>query len=147
MHEIRSLNYNAVIDTNRNLVEISGIKSITIEQLEKLETQKRKSIQRILYKLQAVSKPIENLSRTVRRAVTSTFKKLQKVLSKFHDCFREELPEELPSERLIDHVIDTGDAKPINRNTYSLSPVHLREQTAQVTKMIEQGLIRQSSSP
>jgi hypothetical protein len=47
----------------------------------------------------------------------------------------------------VDHVIDTGDEKPVNRNAYPLSAQQLREQTKQVESLMERGLIRESSSP
>ena len=42
------------------------------------------------------------------------------LLQKYKDIFREKLPEELPSKRVIDHVIDTSDHNPVNKNAYQL---------------------------
>src|SRR5665213_1734090 len=72
---------------------------------------------------------------------------VQSLLAKFHDCFREELPDHLPPSRGYEHHIDTGDAPPINLNSYPMSPVHLQEQSKQIAQMLKQGLIQESSSP
>ena len=55
-----------------------------------------------------------NDCRMVRRA------KLRRLLKKNKDIFREELSKELLSGRAVDHVIETGDASPVNRNAYPL---------------------------
>src|SRR5579859_6272857 len=73
--------------------------------------------------------------------------KLQTLLDEYQDIFREELPEGLPPRREIDHVIDTGNEKPVNRNAYPLSAQQLREQARQVEDLLKRGLIRESSSP
>ena len=48
-------------------------------------------------------------------------KKLQDLLDEFRDVFRNELPDGLPPKRGVDHVIDTGNEQPVNRNAYQLS--------------------------
>src|SRR5436305_15030954 len=55
-----------------------------------------------------------NDCRMVRRA------KLRRLLKKNKDIFREELSKALLSGRAVDHVIETGDASPVNRNAYPL---------------------------
>ena len=72
---------------------------------------------------------------------------LERLCKQFHDVFKEELPERLPPPRDQEHTIDTGDARPVNLNSYPLSPVHLAEQSQQIAKLLEQGLIEESSSP
>src|SRR5579859_3095786 len=54
--------------------------------------------------------------------------KLQTLLDEYQDIFLEELPEGLPPRREIDHVINTGNEKPVNRNAYPLSSQQLQEQ-------------------
>lgn len=72
---------------------------------------------------------------------------IAQLLEEFQDCLREELPPELPPSRGYEHTIDTGDATPINLNSYPLSPVHLKEQSQQIASLLKQGLIEESSSP
>ena len=79
--------------------------------------------------------------RTIRRA------KLRKLLKETKDVFRPELPEGLPPRRSIDHAIETGDARPVNKNAYPLSAQQLREQTRQIEELLRRGLIRESVSP
>ena len=79
--------------------------------------------------------------RTIRRA------KLRKLLKETKDVFRPELPEGLPPRRSIDHAIETGDARPVNKNAYPLSAQQLREQTRQIEELLKRGLIRESVSP
>jgi len=55
-------------------------------------------------------------------------KKLQDLLDEFQDVFRHELPDGLPPRRSVDHVIDTGSEKLVNRNAYQLSVQQLEEQ-------------------
>jgi hypothetical protein len=62
------------------------------------------------------------------------------------DVFREELPEGPPPSRAIEHSIDTGSERPVNRNAYPLSAVLLREQAKQIEDLLKRGLIQESSS-
>ena len=41
-------------------------------------------------------------------------------------------PNDIPPKRAVDHVIDTGNLRPPNRNAYQLSVAQLEEQTRQV---------------
>jgi len=61
---------------------------------------------------------------------------------KYNDCFRSELPESLPPTRVHQHSINTGEARPINKNAYPLSYSQLEEQTNQVKELLDRGLIR-----
>jgi len=72
---------------------------------------------------------------------------LQKLLGEYNDIFRNELPEGLPPKRAVDHAIDTGDERPVNKNAYPLSAQQLREQIKQIENLLERGLIRESASP
>ena len=69
------------------------------------------------------------------------------LVTNFNDIFREELPAGLPPSRGYEHKIETGDALPINMNAYPLSPVHIEEQRRQISQMLAQGIIQESSSP
>jgi hypothetical protein len=71
---------------------------------------------------------------------------LNKCLDEFQDVFRAQVAEHLPPRRGIEHEIETGDTHPVNTRAYPLSFQQLKEQTKQVTKLLEKGLIRESSS-
>ena len=71
---------------------------------------------------------------------------LDKKLGPLLKCFRTELPDEMPPQRWVDHEIDTGDAKPINRPTYSLSVSQLEEQEKQIQYLLSHGLVQPSKS-
>lgn len=73
--------------------------------------------------------------------------KIQRLVTEFEDVFREELPMERPPPRDMEHTIDTGEATPINLNSYPLSPIHQAEQSRQISIMLTQGIIRESASP
>ena len=51
---------------------------------------------------------------------------IKQLLEEFEGCFREELLPELPPSRGQEYTIDTGDATPINLNSYPLSSVYLK---------------------
>src|SRR5579859_6115849 len=71
---------------------------------------------------------------------------IQNILKEYKDIFREELPKELPPKRKVDHVIDTGNEQPVNKNAHPLSKQQLEEQANQVSALLERGLIRESAS-
>src|SRR5205809_5625042 len=73
--------------------------------------------------------------------------KLKRLLKEYKDIFREELPDGLPPKRAVDHVIDTGDHSPVNKNAYPLSVQQLQEQVQQIEELLKRGLIRESISP
>ena len=72
--------------------------------------------------------------------VADLSKELQDLLDGFRDVFRNELPDELPPRRGVDHAIDTGNERPVNRNAYQLSVQQLDEQARQIEKL---GLIQE----
>jgi Retroviral aspartyl protease len=53
----------------------------------------------------------------------------RQLCTKYRGIFQEELPPKLPPTRGCEHTIDTGDATPVNFNSYPLSSVHLAEQS------------------
>jgi hypothetical protein len=69
-----------------------------------------------------------------------------KLVVEFSDVFREELPG-LPPDRGVHHVIDVGDAKPVSRPPYKMSPIELEELQKQLKDLLKLGLIRPSASP
>jgi len=73
--------------------------------------------------------------------------RITKILQKFKRIWRDELPAKLPPERAISHEIQTGDATPVNLNSYPMSDEKLKEQMAQVEMLLKKGLIRPSASP
>jgi hypothetical protein len=68
------------------------------------------------------------------------------ILKRFPEVFRDSLPEALPPERTTSHEINTGDATPVNINSYPMSDEKLREQMRQVEMLLQKGLIRPSAS-
>lgn len=44
------------------------------------------------------------------------------LVKEFSDVFKDELPG-LPPDRCIHHIIDTGNAKPVSRSPYKMSPL------------------------
>ena len=73
-------------------------------------------------------------------------KELNEALGPLLHVFRTELPDGLPPQRWVDHEIDTGDARPVNRPTYELSVTQLEEQEKQVSELVKRGLVRPSTS-
>lgn len=71
---------------------------------------------------------------------------LQALVDEYSDVFRDELPG-LPPERELEHVIDTGDAKPISRPPFKMSPLELDELRRQLDELLKLGLIKPSVSP
>ncbi|KAG1037188.1 hypothetical protein G6F43_012913 [Rhizopus delemar] len=69
------------------------------------------------------------------------------IISEFQDVFRNDLPPGLPPVRTVEHVIDTGDARPISRPPFKMSPRELDELQKQLKELMDVGLIRPSSSP
>lgn len=83
--------------------------------------------------------PAEHLNREEKRA-------LAKALKPFKDVFFIE-GQKLTFTHEIKHRIETNDEKPIHQKTYKY-PYHLRtEVSEQIQKMLESGIIRESSSP
>ncbi|KAJ8662322.1 hypothetical protein O0I10_002016 [Lichtheimia ornata] len=82
-------------------------------------------------------------SRRQDRRYDGTFDTL---VHEYADVFRNELPG-LPPDRDIEHVIDTGDAQPINRHPFKMSPLELDELRRQLAELQTLGLIEPSNSP
>ena len=72
---------------------------------------------------------------------------IKSLLGEYPDIFIDELPSGLPPKRTIDHAIETGTARPTNKNPYPLSSQQLREQAKQVDDLLKRGLIQESVSP
>ena len=68
------------------------------------------------------------------------------LVKEFRDVFQDTLPG-LPPDRDVEHVIDTGDADPISRPPYKMSPLELTELRKQIRELLDLRLIRPSSSP
>jgi len=73
--------------------------------------------------------------------------KIEPVLFKYAHVFHDESTNDFKGTSIIEHEILVGDARPIRRPQYR-TPYALREDMqAQVEKMLEKGVIRESSSP
>lgn len=70
----------------------------------------------------------------------------QLLLNSFKQVFQNTLPG-LPPKRVVQHVIDTGDAKPVTRPPYKMSPLELDELQKQLKELLSLGLIQPSTSP
>jgi hypothetical protein len=68
------------------------------------------------------------------------------LVQEFAEVFKEKL-NGLPPDRGIHHVINTGDAHPVSRPPYKMSPLELDELQKQLKELLELGLIRPSQSP
>ncbi|KAG2209354.1 hypothetical protein INT45_002604, partial [Circinella minor] len=71
---------------------------------------------------------------------------LQPLVDEYQEIFQDELPG-LPPDRGFEHVIDTGDEKPVSRPPYKMSPLELDELRCQLNELLELGLVVPSSSP
>ena len=69
------------------------------------------------------------------------------VIEKHAKIFANELPEIQPGQQQFEHVIDTGDAEPVNILSYKLSIIKQDELRRQVKILFEKGLIRPSKNP
>lgn len=67
------------------------------------------------------------------------------IIKQFQDISTEKVG--LGRTSLLEHTIDTGDAKPIKQRYYRLSPAKLKEVNEEVDKMLELGVIEPSISP
>ena len=72
--------------------------------------------------------------------------KLQQFRQEYPEVFQDNLPG-LPPHRDIHHIIDTGDAEPINRPPYKMSPLELDELRKQLDELLALGFIQPSMSP
>ena len=82
-------------------------------------------------------------SQAEKSSVDATIKR---ILADFEDVFPPEFPH-LPSKREIAHLIETGNAMPIARTPYKMSPKDLEVLRQQLNSLLQKGLIRQSTSP
>jgi hypothetical protein len=64
----------------------------------------------------------------------------------FNDIFHLE-GDKLSCTKTVSHSIDTKDSKPIFTKSYRYPEVHKREVNEQISKMLEQGIVRSSTSP
>ncbi|CDH61371.1 retrotransposon ty3-gypsy subclass [Lichtheimia corymbifera JMRC:FSU:9682] len=71
---------------------------------------------------------------------------VQALLHEYQDVFQDQLPG-LPPYREVAHIIDTGDAEPINRPPFKMSPLELEELRKQLKELLDLRLIRPSTSP
>ncbi|KAG1282954.1 hypothetical protein G6F66_011024 [Rhizopus arrhizus] len=69
------------------------------------------------------------------------------LLIEFQDVFCNDLPPGLPPVRVVEHVIDTGDARPVNKPPFKMSPLELDELQKQLKELLSLGLIRPTTSP
>ena len=69
------------------------------------------------------------------------------LISEFSDVFQDKLPGLPPARETDEIMIDTGDAKPINRPPYKTSPAEMDELRRQITELLALGLIKPSTSP
>ena len=74
-------------------------------------------------------------------------KAIAKLLDEYKDVFTEKLPPGLPPDRGIEHIIETGDAEPVCKHPFKMSPLELDELQRQLEELLEKGFIQPSSSP
>lgn len=87
-----------------------------------------------------------NLSMATRGGAQNA--KLEELLERYEDLFREELPAGLPRERNIDDAIEIDkDAKPPHRPLYQLSPAELLSVREYLVNLLRKAKIRRSKSP
>lgn len=72
---------------------------------------------------------------------------IRRLLTEYKDVFKDKLPSELPPLRNVEHVIETGDASPIRRPPFKMSPLELDELQRQLKELLDKGFIQPSSSP
>ncbi|KAG2213620.1 hypothetical protein INT45_010119, partial [Circinella minor] len=72
-------------------------------------------------------------------------KKVQSLIAEYKDVFQDTLPG-LPPVRDVEHAIETGDAEPIKRPPFKMSPLELDELRRQLKELLDLRLIRPSTS-
>ena len=72
---------------------------------------------------------------------------ISKLLVEYKDVFTDKLPPGLPPDRGIEHVIETGDAEPVCKHPFKMSPLELDELQRQLKDLLDKGFIQPSSSP
>ena len=71
---------------------------------------------------------------------------MNKLKKEFPGVFKEEITN-MPPDRNVQHVIDTGDAAPVTRAPYKMSPAELDELKKQLDELLKKGHIKPSTSP
>lgn len=71
---------------------------------------------------------------------------VNKLKKEFPGVFKEEIID-MPPERNVEHVIDTGNATPVTRAPYKMSPAELDELKKQLDELLKKGHIKPSTSP
>ena len=72
--------------------------------------------------------------------------KFKNLFNKYHNVFA--FPgDQLGRTSLVQHIIDTGNAMPIEQRPYRVSPDVKKEIDRQVDEMLEKGIIQESVSP
>ncbi|SAL96876.1 hypothetical protein [Absidia glauca] len=71
---------------------------------------------------------------------------IKPLLDDYAEVFTDKIPD-LPPDRGVAHVIDTGDARPVHRTPYKMSPRELKELKRQLDELLALRLIRPSTSP
>lgn len=71
----------------------------------------------------------------------------QNILQNTVDSFRELVSDTLGRTKLVEHYIDTGDARPFKQRQYLLSPAMQQHLHKEVDDMLRLGVIRPSKSP
>ena len=127
----------------RRLAQVAELGLITAKSVRKMARKTHSFITNLFF-----IRPLESEDRAslsdLPKDIPAPF---QEVIRKHANAFRSDLPDRLPPDRIVQHSIDTGDARPVNLAAYPLSQSQLEEQTKQITLMLEKGLIRTSSSP
>jgi len=106
---------------------------------------KQKGVRAILYFVTEDKGAVSSLLKSTKQ--TTDNPAIKSLRQEYSDVLWEELPEELPPERDIDHAIETGIERLLNRNVFPLSEQQFQDQTKQMEELLKRGLIRESSSP
>ncbi|KAI3629418.1 hypothetical protein MIR68_012547, partial [Amoeboaphelidium protococcarum] len=153
--------HNPQINWNTQQIAIDGVKlrpCDKVESLAKIELATANEVNRLLKDpcnssyvlfmktLEVDEEEQPDFTQVKSDLDTKNHQKLVGMLEEFQDVFKQKLSG-LPSSRDIEHKIKLIDDQPVYRPPYRLSP---REQEAlekQLAEMLDQGLIRPSSSP
>jgi len=92
------------------------------------------------------SESSDTIAPIVEGITSSEQQQVKDLLEKYKHVFNSSLPDGLPPSRGFEHKIETGDAPPVNIRAYPLSLQQLKEQTKQITELLDKGLIRESAS-
>ena len=78
---------------------------------------------------------------------TTTNTWVHDLVKEFPGVFQEKLHGIPPDRPNFQHVINTGDAKPVDRRAFKMSPLELAELRSHLKELLSLGLIQPSSSP